>query len=293
MLLLLALPLFADDVIDGTPPGYKEVPYYVRKLEETKLEDERVKFGKLIHDGIVNADLSDKRVVREMEATIERIQKDMDSGLDRMSITGQSNWLASAVDYFEREKLKPIIDIPESDWLPDQSKTDSGLALSTFPDKILIHRNGQPEKIVDHTQIHEAVISPDGRRIAYYRLIAEGSPKAEIWTANIATKKKKRLATVESCYTLLYSLDGDRLFYQAQPAKPEAESDIFYLSGKKGKKITTGRLLETVVSKGRYAGDLIVFKAHLHHLGVSRLSCPYAVTESGSVVGRLVNGPCK
>lgn len=43
LLALQTLPLIAEQTATDTqPPGYKEIPYYLRKLEETTLEDERV-----------------------------------------------------------------------------------------------------------------------------------------------------------------------------------------------------------------------------------------------------------
>jgi hypothetical protein len=229
-----------------------------------------------------------------MEPLIEKIQKAMDSGLDRPSITGQTQWLSSSVAYFEREKLQPVVSISESDWLPDQSKTRDGRALSTYPEKISIHYKGKSEQVAEHTSIHEAILSPDGRWLAYYRLINPKEKKAEIWLVNMSSKKKKQLASVDSCYTLLFSLDGGKLFYQAVPA-PNAESDVFVLSrgGGRPRRIAKATLLQTVVEKGPYRGNLILYRKNLHHLGVSQLECPYVHKENGVNLGRLVNIPCR
>lgn len=292
--LVISAVSYAEDVSDA-PPGYKEIPYYLRKLEETDREDEKVRFGKLIHDAVVNADLSSKKVVKEMEPFIERIQKAMDSGLDRASITGQTQWLASAVTYFEQEKLQPVVSIPETDWLPDQSKAKDGRTISTYPEKVLVHYNGQSEQVAEHTSIHEAVLSPDGRFLAYYRLIDPKGKKAEIWLVNVSTKKKKQLATVDSCYTLLFSLDSGKLYFQTIPSSPGAESDVFVVSrgGGRPKQIAKATILQTVVEKGDYRGNLILYRKTLHHLGVSQLECPYAYKENGQNLGRLVNATCR
>ena len=57
-----------------SPPDYKEIPYYLRQLETTDKEDKRVEFDKIIHDAVVNADLSDKKVVRALTPVIQKIQ---------------------------------------------------------------------------------------------------------------------------------------------------------------------------------------------------------------------------
>jgi hypothetical protein len=289
-----AAALFAETLTDATPPGYKEIPYYLRKLEETQLEDERVRFDKFLHDAIVNANLADRKVVKEMEPLIERVQKAMDSGLDRGSITGQTSWLASAVEYFEREKNKPVIDIPEEYWLTVSTMT-KGAVLSTYPEKILIHRNGQSELLTEHANIHEAVLSPDARWIAYYRLVDPQKTKAELWSVNVSNRKRKLIAAVDSCYTLLFSRDGGKVFFQAVPENAKEESDVFVVSrgGGTPRRIGRATLLQSVVEKGPYKGDLILYRKTLHHLGVTNLECPYAYSEGGTNVGRLVNAACR
>jgi hypothetical protein len=294
LLALQTLPLIAEQTATDTqPPGYKEIPYYLRKLEETTLEDERVRFAKFLHDAVVNANLADRRVVKEMEPFIERLQKAMDSGLDRVSITGQTNWLGSAVEYFEREKNKPVIEIPEEYWLVN-STVSTGVVLSTFPDKILVHKNAVSTEVVQHSNIHEAVLSPDARWIVYYRLIAPPEKKAELWLVNVANKRKKLIAVVNSCYTLLFSRDGGKIFFQSVPAKPKEESDVFVVSrgGGRPKLLTHATLLQSVVEKGPYRGNLILYRKTLHHLGVTNLECPFAYSEGGENRGRLVNATC-
>ncbi len=284
----------ADTVTDIAPPSYKEIPYYLRKLEETKLEDERLRFGKFLHEAVVNADLSDKKVVRELEPLIERLQKAQDSGLDTVSLTGQTNWIQSAIEYFEREKFQPVLDIPEADWTPSEPGKN-GPVLSTYPEKIMVHKQGKSEQIVEDSNIHEAVLSRDGRWVAYYRLIEPQGKKAELWSVNVANKKKRKIASVDSCYTILFSLDGGKVYFQAVPEKAGRESDIFVVSrgGGRPNRVAQAALLQSVIEKGRYKGNLILYQTVLHHLGVTRLQCPYAYSEGGKNLGRLVNAPCR
>lgn len=274
--------------------SYKEIPYYLKQLEQTNLEEKRYEFLKLIHDSIVQADLLDKQTVKEMTPIIESVLKAMDSGLDRAYLDGKSYYLASAVDYFEDRKLKPEVDLAESDWLELQSKRGS-MKLSTYPDRILIHTESTTTLVAMNTHIHEAVISPEQKRVAYFRTTDQTALSSEIWVVDIRRKKQKRIISVPSCYTILFSNDGDDIFYQEKPVSMGKESRIFRVSSKGGKPrfITSGTLLQTLAKNGPYQGYLIVYKKIIHHWGATDQECPVVVKPSGQIVGRIRNAPCK
>jgi hypothetical protein len=279
----------------STVPSYREIPYYLKQLEATTQEDKRIEFDKAIHDAVVNAGLGDKKVVAEMTPMIEKIQIAMDSKLDRMNVTGQAMWLASAVDYFEQEKLRPVIDVPEGDWLGLQSETKTGLKLLTDPNKIVLNTGTSLVPLVEKTNIHEAVISPDQKQVAFSRVTDDNS-RAEIWITSIKNKKSRKVTTAHSCYTLIFSLDGSDLYFQEMPPAGNKDAMIYVVDagGGKPRALSKGRLLQTIVSKGPYKGALVVFRGIKHHLGVSEQDCAVLVdSKSGKEIGRLKNGPCR
>lgn len=253
-----------------------------------------MQFNKILHEAVVNADLSDKQVVKAMEPMIEKIRGVINSGLDRTYLEGESTWLKSAVDYFDREKLRPVIEIPKSDWMPPQSTSQNGLSISTDPEKILLLQPGKTRTIVQSSNIYEGVISPDGKKVAFFRRTDENS-QAEIWVVNLAKLKRKKVAVLPSCSTLLFSIDGGRIFMQEKPSSPKEESAVWSVSagGGKPKKLGQAKLLQTLAIKGKYKGSLIVFKNTIHHLGTTQEDCAHAWKESGDEIGKLKEGPCQ
>ncbi len=271
-----------------------EIPYYIRQLEQATDESKRMESDKIIHEAIVNADLSDKKTVKKLEPIIGKINAAIAAGLDRAYLEGESMWLGSAVAYFEREKNRPVIEIPESDWMPGQSTSLKGAKISTFPDKIRLLDGGSSKTVAESANIYEAVISPDGKRVAFFRTV-EDTGRAEVWIVDVKTLKKKKVASMTSCATILFSLDGKTVFAQEKPKSATEESPVFRVSagGGTAKEIGTARILETLVAKGRYQGKIIVFKATKHHLGIAQNDCPVAWDESGREIGRLKNASCR
>ena len=290
------LTLFALAPTFGAPPvaSYQEIPYYLRQLQETQLENKRMECNKIIHDAIVNADLSDKRTVKKMGPIIDKVRIAMDSGFDRAYLEGSSMWLGSAVEYFEREKLRRTVLIPQADWMPVQTTAINGAQISIYPNKILIHQNEKTRTVAESAGIHEAVISPDAKRVAFFRKSDEAT-KAEVWLVNLKTMKREKLATLPSCATILFSLDGGHLFIQEEPADGNKESAVHRISSGGGslKQIGTVRTMDAIVSKGKNKGALIVYRLNKHHLGTSQQECPFAWTSSGKEIGRLKDVPCR
>jgi len=281
---------------DFTAPtaSYAEVPYYLGKLQETELEGEKLRLNKLIHDAIVEADLSDRKVVKEMEPIIAKVRAAIAAGLDRAYVEGQSSWLASAVGFFDHEKLHRMVDVPEMDWAQPQTLARTGLRISTFPDRILLHEGDKTRTATESSNIHEAVISPDGRKIAYFRT-SDDKTKAEIWVVDTRKLRRKKVTTAASCLTLLFSADGGKIFFQEVPDAPNVESALYSVGsgGGKPRKIARVRLLQTLVEKGDYKGNVVVFKAVLHPMGTTVRDCAAVVTPSGKEIGRIKGGPCR
>ena len=281
---------------DSNAPAasYAEIPYYLNKLQEAQLEDEKLRLNKVIHDAIVNANLSDKKVVKEMDPIIEKVQAAAAAGLDRAYVEGQSRWLSSAINFYQHERLHPIVDVPEMDWAQPQVSAKNGLRISTFPDRILLHEGEKTRTATESSNIHEAVISPDGRRIAYFRT-SDDESKAEIWVVDTRKLKRRKVASVKSCLTLLFSEDGGRIFFQEVPDGPNAESALLSVGSGGGtpKKLADVRLLQTIVEKGKFKGDVVVYKALTHPMGTTIRDCAALVTPSGKEVGRLKDGPCR
>jgi hypothetical protein len=96
-------PAFAAESNSLPAAGYAEIPYYLKQLETTTLEDKKLEFVKIIHDAVVSADFSDKKVLKQMDPIIQKIQIAADSGLDRAYLEGQSTYLMSAIEFYERE----------------------------------------------------------------------------------------------------------------------------------------------------------------------------------------------
>ncbi len=274
--------------------SYTEIPYYLRQLEMTDLESKRIEFNKIIHDAVANADLSDKKTVKKMEPIIARIRAAIDAKLDRPYIEGQSMWLQSAVDFFEREKNQQVISLPQSDWLPLEAPAKNGARISIFPDKILLLENDKSKVIAQSSNIHEAILSPDGRRVAFFRQTDDTS-HAEIWVVDTRKLTRKKIAVYPSCNTLLFSLEGNRLFVQEKPSanNPEPAIHRISLSGGGERVIGKASSLETVVMKGRYEGKIIVYASKTHHLGISKQQCPYAWDASGEKIGRIKDVACR
>jgi hypothetical protein len=299
--LLSLLPvLHADDA--ATPPvastatiaTYPEIPYYVRQLGEATSERRRVELTKIIHEAVVNADLSNKRVVKAMEPMIAKIRISMDSGLDRAYLEGSSLWLGSAVDYFERDKLQPTVEIAQSDWLNSQTTTADGGRLTITPEKIWLVKKDRNILVAESSNIHEAVITPDGKRAAFIRELNDGS-QAEIWSVKTKNRVRKKLTSVKSALTLVIASDGDRIFYQEKPTDDRSESVVWAIgfSGGKPKKIGQARLLQTLVAKGPHKNALVVFKNREHHLGTTVQECGYVWDERGHNIGRIKKLACR
>ncbi len=286
-------------VVNPTSPApvtatYSEVPYYLNKLQEAQLEGDKVQLNKVIHDAIVEADLSDKKVVKQMDPIIEKVRAAITAGLDRAYVEGQSSWLASAVAFYDHEKLHPIVDVPESDWAQPQTAAANGLRISTFPDRILLHEGEKTRTATESSNIHEAVISSDGRRIAYFRT-SDDETKAEIWVVDTRKLKRRKVASAKSCLTLLFSADSGKIFFQEVPESANVESGLYSVGtgGGKPRELARVRLLQTTIEKGLYKGDLVVYKALLHPMGTAVRDCAAVITPSGKEIGRIKDGPCR
>ncbi len=295
MALIVLSPVWAKPKGDDILAGIRDIPASLKKLQETTLEDERVQFNKTIHDAVVSADLSNKKVVRELDPMIVKIRGAMDAGLDRTNIAGQDTWLGSAVRYFYREKLRKFVEIAPSCWMKNQTESLSGLRLSIYPDKILLHKGPETTVLFQGERIHEAVMSPNGRTVAVFRESAPDSHQAEIWIVRVKNKKKKKILSWPSCQTLLLSEKGDRLFFQELPSTPTGESAYYSVSvrGGRPRKVGEGRLLETLVVKGPHRGALVVTKNVAHPLGIADVECQEAVMPSGHEVGRIRGELCR
>ncbi|MCG3205456.1 MAG: hypothetical protein KCHDKBKB_02177 [Elusimicrobia bacterium] len=272
----------------------QEIPYYLKQLQETELESKRMETNKIIHDAVVHADLSNKKTVKTLEPFIARIRLTIQAGFDRPYLEGTSSWLQSAVDYFEREKYRPIINIPMEEWTTTQTSSQDGSQISIFPEKIVLIKEGQARTIAESSNIHEAVISPDSKKVAFFRR-SEETPTAEIWVVHLKNLKRKKIITVPSCQTLLFSLNGDHLFIQEKPENNTSESKILRIStgGGKAKTIGKARSLEAVVTTGKYRGGLVVTRMTPHHLGVTLQDCPVAWDEAGKEWGRIQGAACR
>lgn len=288
--------LLAGNPIDSiqTTPTYQEIPYYLRKLEETDGEGKRMEFLRLIHEAVIHADLSDRRVVKKMEPMLIKIQSAIQNGLDRPNLGGQMGWLGSAVDYFEHNKRRPTLFVSTAAWLGSQSESLNGLEISSFPEKILLHDKPGSTVLIESSNIHEAVIDPTGRRVAFFRTNEEAE-RVEIWMVDLKSRKPKKISELVSCYTLLFSLNGKYLYLQERPKGGLLESTIYRLSssGGRAQPIHTGALLETVIKEGPYKGALVIYKRTKHPLGLPDPVCPFLVNESGEEVGRLGGAACR
>jgi len=295
LIILLSHTLSAQNEPSSKGINYQEIPDVLKKLEATQLEGERIQYNKIIHDAIVHADLINKHVVKKMIPIIKEIQVAIDSGLDRLNISGQAYWLASAINYFDQEKLQKKIEIPPSDWMSNQKETSLDQKISVFPDKIILYEGKKSTPVFVGSHIHEAIISPDGKWVAFFKLIDPALKDAEIYSLDLKKKNLRKLAHVSSCYTLLFSLDGKTIFFQEARTSPEKESGIFRVKTKGGRVQPLGhaRVLQTIVEKGPHKGNLILYRNFLHHLGVSRLECPVAITPSGKELGKLPENLCR
>jgi hypothetical protein len=292
-ILFLALPIYAEEVPFHVKATYPEIPYYLKQLQETELEGKRVEYNKIIHEAVVSSDLSDPRVVKKMEPIVQKIQMAADSGLDRPYLSGSSMWLNTAIEYFEREKLRRLIELPQSEWMKDQSESQSGLRITTLPEKITLFDGKNNKTVVESANIFEAVISPNGKYVAFSRKTNEET-KAEIWVVDLKKLKRKKIASVKSCRTLLFSMNGNTLFFQEEPSSKE-DVPLYAISrsGGKPKMLTKVRLLETLVGSGPYQGNLIAYKAVIHHLGTTSQDCAFVLKENGREVGKIKGGPCR
>jgi len=286
--------VFSGEDLPSVEPTYKEIPYYLNKLSQTQLEEERIKFDKIIHDAVVNSDLSSKRVVKEMTPLIKRISEAIGKNLDRTNLAGQTGWLVSAIDFYNREKLIKFVDVPETERLTIQLESKNGTKITPFPDRIMVYIDGKPDVLVKSTNIHEAVISPDGRRIAFFRLIAEDSPRAEIWVYSVKDREGKKVSVVPSCFTLLFSLDGKKIYFQMAKEEGQAESEICVVSAGGGnyKRLSEGALLQSIVGSGRYRGCLIILKKTYSHLGSGGQDCGFLFRPDGEMAGKLTEPVC-
>jgi len=281
------------NVLDETP-SYKEISYYLNKLYSTQREEERIQYNKIIHDAVVNADLSSKKVVKEMTPIIEKISKAVADNLDRTNISGREGWLTSAINFFKNEKLVPGVSVPSENWFGPQEEGRDGTQITVFPDRVMVMKGGETQTIVRGNNIHEAVISPDGRKVAFFQVEKESGP-AEIWIFDIKREKKKKIAVVESCFTLLFSNDGGRVFFQALKKDGETESDISVISANGGKPrfLLKGSILDTLVASGSYRGYLIVYRRGISHLGTPGAECAYLFNSNGKLVGRIKGPVCR
>lgn len=286
--------LQAEDKPLAAKTTYPEIPYYLKQLQETQLEGQRIEFNKIIHEAIVGADLSDPHVVKKMEPIIDKVRIAMDSGLDRAYLSDQSMWLNSAVQYFEREKNKKHLSVPQSDWMATQAESLTGLRITTLPDKIILFDGKTNKTIVESANIYEGVISPDGRYVAFSRRTDEAS-RAEVWVTDVKTGKRKKIATLPSCRTLLFSLNGGHLLLQEEQTAEKRDVPLYAVSRGGGKLKLLGkvRLLETLVAKGKYKGQFVVYKEVIHHLGTTSQECAFVITEDGNETGRIKDVACR
>jgi Tol biopolymer transport system component len=169
----------------------------------------------------------------------------------------------------------------------------SGLRITVFPDKIYLHENQQKKVIVQQPNIHEAILSPDGKWLAFFTE-DPATYEASIWIMSLKKRKTQLLTKANTGMSLLFSLDGDRLFYQEKPEKEGEESQIYSISssGGRAERFTRGRELVGVVKQGKYKGALILRQERLHHMGVTKLNCAYALSTGGKNLGRLKNINC-
>lgn len=276
----------------AAPPGYKEAPYYLRKLAETDQEGKRYEFNKLIHDAIVNADVSDRTTARRMAPIVDKVRAAIQAGLDRPYLEGRSMWLGSAVAFYDREKDRRLVSCPPSEWYGEQSRSRTGAAIASFPDKILLLQGDANMTLVEESGLLESVISADGRRVAFAKTAGE---KTEVWTIDTRNGRKRRIGTFESVRTILFSLDGDRVFVQERGERNNEESAVFRVGAKGGRAKPIGRvrLLKSVVEKGRHRGRIVAEKDRPHHLGLTPLRCAYVIREDGREIGRIREIPCE
>ncbi|MFN0118861.1 MAG: hypothetical protein ACKVQC_11305 [Elusimicrobiota bacterium] len=274
-------------------PDIKELSYYLRQLESEKDETKILELNRLIHDGIVNAKLGDKKVLKELLPVIERVQIAMDSGLDRVNLTGEEKWLHSAMLYYEQEKNRQVIEVNETDIMTDQTQSLQDEKISVFPEKIIYIKNDQASPLIESTHINEAVVSPNGQDIGYCR---NTDGHGEIWTIQVKNKKNRKVASSKGCRTLLFSSDSQQLFFQEDLSPNQRQSTVYRVPVSGGTKKSLGefRFLQGIVIKGKYKGCVIALKNRKHHLGIANLDCTYAISGSnGKEVGRLLNIPCR
>lgn len=302
LLLTIATPLpslhandfFSTPASSSTATTIPEIPYYLKQLGKTASEQKRMESVRIVHDAVVKADLSSKKNIKLLDPMVLKIKEAIANGMDQAYLAGESSWLQSAVDFYEREKGRPVIDIPESEWMPNQTTALNGSHISTYPDKILIHEGDKSRVIVESTNIHEAVISPDGKNVAFFRN-GDDEATAQVWVANVKKPRRKKVAEIPNGYTLVFSLDGGTLFIQERPKSANEESTFYSVStgGGSKKQLGTARVVETIVPKGKYAGAFIIYKVRKHHLGITQEDYPYAYDKSGREIGRLKNGPAR
>lgn len=294
--LLFICTFFLHPVLNaGEYVHFREIPFYIEKLKKTDLEDKRVEYSKIIHDSIVNADIGNSSVARRIQKQIPALKAVIEDGLDRKNITDQFGWIASAVDFFEKEKLRPIVDIPVAFWRMPQTKSDTGVQISAFPNRVLLHEKGLTITLTASTNIHEAIISPDGKYAAFFRTKNSYSEPAEVWVMDLKKRRGKKVADLPSCQTILFSNRSDRLLIQEKPASPNEESQVYKTPVRKADltPLFMARRLETVVEKGPHKDQLIVYKKSAHPLGNPFYECPYAFKLSGREIGRIKGGPCR
>lgn len=291
--LLITLLLTSLPCIHAEVASIQEIPYYLKKLQEADTEGKRMEFNKIIHDAVVSADLSDKKNVAALAPLVPKIQIAIEAGLDR-SYLEENTWLASAVSYFNREKNRPTVSIPKSDWLSDQTTASNGNKIVIYPEKIFLIEEGKTKVIEESNGIHEAVISPDGRMLAFIRKAKEAL-SAEVWVVNLKNLKRKKVSDMASCESMLFSIEGNHLYLKEKSLEPDQESTLYKISvnGGKLKSIGRARSLDTLVAKGKYKGALIVYRSTLHHMGVAHQECPVAWDESGKELGRLKDEACR
>lgn len=255
--------------------------------------DKRIEYAKIIHDALVAADLADKRTVKELKPVVADIRLAIADGLDSMNIAGVSGWMESSVRYFDRLKGEPVIDVAPDALYGAQTSSAGGTRISPYPDRIVLHGPDVSETIVEMGGIKEAIISPEGDRVAFIRA-PETQNGVEIWTVSIAKRDVKRIATLPSCRTIVFSMNGRRIAFQETPDSPGAPSPYGRLSTRSGRirRFGTAALVDTVIRDGDHRNALVVYRPTPHPLGIPDRACPYAVTWRGAVIGRIGNLDC-
>ena len=292
LLLVLLLPA-AVAAQTPAPPRYDEIPYYLRKLREADQEGKKVEFAKAIHDAVVNAPLWNRRVARSMDPVMEDLRSAIADGLDRANLVGEKGWIESAVMFYEAERGRPVVESTPADWMGPQTR-HGDTWISVYPGRILLHGQGETVTLVQDEGIHEAILSPNGRRLAYFKKGEGGEPAREIWGMDVRKKRRRKIADVPSCKTILFDLKGKWIFYQEGGAAG-AESPIrrIKFGGGKAVEIAEGVLLETVVERGRHRGALVLYKKRLDPMASSFRTCPYLFDARGREIGRVAGLACR